>query len=389
MKSIMVDGRTGGLLGICAGVGIAVCLGGCASSDSQSAQSRTAGGTTASTEAEIELLLTRPVIEYSDPVVRTGVREDAIQGLLGFSFDENAVLRANAIEGMSTAPSRASGLVRAGLADGNAGVRFTAAMVAGRLRLDAVSAQVRSLIADADPRVRFSAVYALVRFGESVDRTVLADAMHSSDPSIRSTAAFVLGEIGDDGAIPVLAEFARVPLPATVSRTQPTAQTILRLQVAEALLKLGHEDVRHVVHAALYPRDREGFEAAALAAQILGDLGDATSIAQLVSVVERTAEGANASGDPRLAVFVNPPELRLAAATALAKMGELDGVYVADQYIGHESAAVRSQVAFLYGAAGRDIDLAKLEAMSSDQNPLVRLSAQAGIVRITGAISGS
>lgn len=327
----------------------------------------------------------RPVQAYADPVIRSQVRESAIEGLLAYSLSENALLRANAIEAVSAAVQRAVPIVRAGLADENAGVRFSAAMVAGENRLQDTAPQLRSLLSDSDPRVRFASIYALHALEQPIDLTPLADAMYNDSPEVRATAAFVLGEIGEPSAIPVLTEFASRPLPPEVSRTKPTTQAILRLQVAEALLKLGHEDVRHVVHAALYPRDREGYEAAALAAQILGDLGDATSIAQLVSVVERSAgqTEADRNADAREVEFLNPPELRLAAATALARMGEFGGVYVADQYLGHESPAIRAQCAFLYGAAGRDLDLLKLEAMLTDPNPLVRVSAMAGIVTIT------
>lgn len=375
--------RSAGVLVLVAGVAMVV---GCASpSGGDGAGPVGVGG---GAEGVVDVggpVLVRPVGAYRDRVVRTQVRESAIEGLVEYSLSENALLRANAIEGMGGVPSRAEGVVRVGLADPNAGVRFSAAMVAGRLGLRESAGLVRPLLGDADRRVRYAAIYALTAMGEDVDRTPLADAMRADDPSVRATAAFILGEIGDPGAVPVLAEFAAVPLPASVSRGTPTAETILRLQVAEALLKLGHEDVRHVVHSALYPRDREGFEAAALAAQILGDLEDATAIAQLVSIVERTVGGGgtgDARGeDPRTAVFVNPPELRLAAATALARMGERDGVYVADQYVDHESAAVRAQAAFLYAASGRDVELAKLEAMLDDPNPVVRVSAMAGSCR--------
>ena len=377
-------------------IGVVLCVAGtvfvagCASG-SGGAAGAASGSSDRAAAQDTALTLARPVAAYGDTVVRTQVRETAIEGLVEYSLSDSALLRANAIEAMSDAPRRAEGIVLVGLTDSNPGVRFSAAMVAGRLEMTDSASLVRPLLGDRDRRVRYAAIYALQAMGEPVDQTPLADAMRDPNPAYRATAAFVLGEIGDPGAIPVLTEFATVPLPQSVLRQRPTAPTILRLQVAEALLKLGHEDVRGVVHAALYPRDREGFEAAALAAQILGDVGDATAIAQLVSIVERTAPGEEGSEDepptidPREMVFLNPPELRLAAATALARMGEVDGVYVADQYVTHPSDAVRAQSAFLYGAAGREIDLAKLEAMLGDPSPLVRLSAMAGIVTVTGS----
>ena len=50
-------------------------------------------------------------------------------------------------------------------------------------------------------------------------------------------------------------------------------------------------------------------------------------------------------------MFLQPIELRLAAATAVAKMGDTGGVYVADSALSSPDPAVRAQACFLYAAA--------------------------------------
>ncbi len=342
------------------------------------------------TEAE----LVRPAGEYRSQLVRSTVREEAIELLEGFAFDEVAELRANAIEGLGAAPRRVEPIVRVALADPNPGVRFAAAMTAGRLRLRDSAAHVRPLLRARDPRVQMAAIYALVRLGEPVDRTPLArHLLDDSRPSVRAQAAFVLGELGDPSAAPLLRDVASppTPRPAEAQELPPSAppptidETLLRLQVAEALVKLGDDEVRSVMHSALYPKRRDDFEAAVLACQILGELEDRSAITQLVELVERTAPDAPSGGDAREIEFINPPQLRLAAATALAKMGQRDGVYVADMYVRDPDPVLRAQTAFLYAAGGKSLDLAKLHhLMRDDPAPPVRLAAAAGILRAVG-----
>src|SRR5690606_34077715 len=109
--------------------------------------------------------------------------------------------------------------------------------------------------------------------------------------------------------------------------------------------------------------------------------------------IEQPSADSPDTDDPRRKIFLQPIELRLAAATALAKMGEVGGVYVADSALTSPNPAVRAQASFLYEAASRArdrsvngrsarrLDLAKLESLMSDPNPMVRVSAAAGLLR--------
>ena len=336
-----------------------------------------------------DVTFVRPAGTYRSQLTRSTVRESAIQALEAFAFDARAEFRANAIEALQRAPRRVEPIARAALTDANPGVRFAAAMTIGRLRLGESAAFVEPLLADREARVRMAAIYALARIGAPVDRTALGVWLMQGDAATRAQAAFVLGELGDDTAAPMLRDIARppTPRPAEAQELPPSGrpptigETILRLQVAEALVKLGDDEMRSVMHSALYPKQRDDFEAAVLAAQILGELRDRSAITQLIELVERTPPGTGVGGDARELVFVNPPELRLAAATALAKIGHRDGVYVADSYVRDPEAVLRAQTAFLYGHGGTALDLAKLEyLMVHDEAEVVRLAAATGIL---------
>jgi len=344
----------------------------------------------------------RELEEYDGAITRSTLRESALELLEAAAFEDSALLRANALEAMHPVPSRVEPLARAGLTDENTGVRFTSLMTIGKLKLQGSRQFVGPLLDDPDPRVRMAALYALHRLGERVDQTPFAQHLLSGESSIRSQAAYILGEIGNPSAIPLLRDTAAPPRITNESTNRQELdnlrrridQTLFRLQVAEALLKLGDERVRHVVHSALYPKYRDDLEAAVLAAQILGELKDDTAIRQLVELIEQTTPESPDTTDPRRKIFIQPIELRLAAATAVAKMGDTGGVYVADLALSSDDPAVRSQACFLYsaaalardrGTAGREarrLDMAKLEHLMQDPSPIVQISAAAGLLRV-------
>jgi len=340
----------------------------------------------------------RPLEDYDRALVLTTLRESALDLLETAAFDRSPMLRANALEALQVVPHRAEPIARAGLTDENAGVRFTALMTVGKLKLESSRPFIRPLLRDTDPRVQMAAIYALHRLDEPVDQTPLARHLLNGQPQVRAQAAYIIGEIGNPSAIPLLRDTA-----APVEPPNPTGgklperrrpdQVLLHLQIAEALIKLGDQRVGHVLHSALYPAVRDDLEAAVLAAQILGELRDETAIRQLVELIEQVTPDSPETDDPRRRIFLQPIELRLAAATAVAKMGDTGGVYVADLAIRSPDPAVRSQACFLYAAAARirdyspssrtsrRLDLAKLERLMNDPNALVQVSAAAGILR--------
>lgn len=310
----------------------------------------------------------RPLVESKD------LQAQCFEILDQAALSESAMLRAHAIEGLMTNPSRARASIRMGLVDINPGVRFVASMAAGQLKITEAALELHLLLADPDIRVRASATYALWQLGEKVDLTPISSWLEHPNPQIRSEAARVLGELGNASAVPMLRAAAARPVGGG-GKSPISAERLFQLQIAEAMVKLGEAQGADAIRAALYPSGREGFEAAVLAAQILGEVHDERAIAQLVELIEQRVPGSGHASNPRNDQFIQPPELRLAAARALAQMGHPGGMYVADMYINDSSLYRRSQAAFVYGSSGLVRYLAPLEELMADGSPLVRVAA--------------
>lgn len=315
-------------------------------------------------------------------VERSRLRERSLAILEEAALSEWALLRANGIEGMEVVESRVEPFVRAGLADENLGVRYAAVMVTGRLRLIQTAPLVRSLVRDPDGSVRAGAYYALTRFGEQIDLTPLSELLFHGSMRERKVAAFVLGEIGNPSAVPLLLDATR-RLQSYEADTLPPAEVrLLRLQIGEALAKLGEDSALNAIRAALYPAAIEELEASVLAAQILGEVKDTDAAAELVRIVTRTTPDSPETDDPLQGIYLYPKELRLAAARSLAQMGYPDGWYVGRQYSSDPDPAVRAQSAFVLAATRRSQDLPLLEQMLDDPEITVRVAAAASVLEL-------
>ncbi|GAB4515907.1 MAG: hypothetical protein Tsb0013_20480 [Phycisphaerales bacterium] len=310
------------------------------------------------------------------PVERSALRERAIAELERQAFAEWALLRANAMEGLSPAPARAQGVVRAGLADDNEGVRAIAAMLAGELGMRDSAASLRAMRSDPSPLVRIGAIAGLAMMGEEVDQTPLARMLEHEREDVRRQAAFALGEIGNPSAIPLLRSAVR----GKAGTTPGGCGAIFRMQAAEAMVKLGETEALNAIRAGLYPATVEQVEAAVIACQILGEVGDTSAAKQLVEIVEFTRPGSPASGSGGRVSYLYPPELRLAAATALVKLGYEPRGAVGMAFQEDAAPTVRAQVAFLYGEIGSGEFLERLELLMDDPDPLVRIAASASVV---------
>lgn len=325
---------------------------------------------------------------YENPVARSALRERAILMLAEQSRSPTPVIRANALEAIQSVPTRAADIVGPALKDENPGVRFSGAMTVGRAKLSALTEGVRPLLRDPSPPVRAAAIYALRACGEQVDPTPLASMLDSPEVGLRANIVMVLGEMGDASAAPMLKGAANDPR-ATGTMVE---QKIVRLQIAEALVKLGDRDAVQTVRAALYPSSASEVEAAVLAAQILGNVKDAPSAPELIGRIrEKMSPVADPTGadvmDPKNP-YLWPPELRLAAARSLGQMGRREGVYVADQYARDPEPMVRALAALVYGDTGSERDLPKLEAMLGDSSEGVRVAAAAATIRVINRVSG-
>jgi HEAT repeat protein len=313
----------------------------------------------------------RSDFDVSSTLARSQLREAAIATLVEASKSEDALIRANAIEAIQKVPSRALDAVRRGLRDENVGVRYVAAMTASKLRLREAVRDLEPLLEDPEPVVRAAAICALRNCGQDVDPTPIARMLASQNLRLRAQAAFTLGELGDSSAIPMLRDMTSDHPDVGL----PSEQRLFRLQVAEALIKLGWKDGIHAVRAALYPSSPEEIEGAILAAQVIGEVRDRGSVPELVNRVEDRVSG---SRD-----YLMPPEMRMAAAMSLAKMGYTDGRYVAMEYITHISEILRQQAVITLGFTGTLDDLQILDAMMRDDPaPLVRVGSASAILTL-------
>jgi HEAT repeat protein len=299
----------------------------------------------------------------------TELRSAAIDRLMQMTTDRNPQIRANAIEALSPVTERVEPVIALSINDPNEGVRAVAAMVAGKRNLASLAPSLRGLLSDQSPFVRAAAMFALASFGEDVDLTELsAMLLDDQNSRVRSQAAFILGELGEQSAVPLLQQAARTP----VQNASSIELRLFRLQIAEALYKLGDTQSIDSIRAALYPSRADELEATALAVQIIGQIRDESSIDQLIFL-----------SDPDVTQPM-PAEVRLGVAQSLAKMGHREGAFVALEFIDYELDAVRAQAASALGLTEGAQNLGQLEnLMVNDLSSLVQVAAAGGIVDYT------
>ncbi len=303
---------------------------------------------------------------YLSPIEAAQLREDAIGFLLQHSVSEQAEVRANALEALQRVPARSRAALRIGLRDPNLGVRYVAAFSVGKLQLTELAGEVRRLTNDPNPSVRAAALFALHQCGEAVDISPLSTLLLQPDPTLRGNVAFILGEMGNPSAMPLLREAARTPMP----RVGDAHRKRVQLQIAESLARLGDEEALQAIRAALYAPPEQG-EAQALAATMIGRLGDERSVDTLILLTSRTEAYLSA-------------EVRLACAASLAQLGRTQGAFIADRYYRNQQPALRAQSAHVYGQIGDAANLGLLgEMMRSDPSLLARIHAASAILQVT------
>lgn len=282
---------------------------------------------------------------------------------------ESPSLRANALESLLASPEVLEEVLPAALADPNRGVRFVAAICVGDAELGSLSHLVEPLLQDPSDSVRAAALYAMQRCGRRVDLTPLARMVRSNDPEVRSNAFMVLGKLGNPSAVGLI----RSSLGGGMNRVNPIRVRIVELQAAEALLQLGQDEEIEAVRAALFAPVEQG-ELSILGCQILQRIGDQSSGAMLERLVE-------ASGQ-----FARPPEIRLAAAEALASLGlpvRFDLAGIAEEASNRPEPLLRVQAAAVLGSLGGPGPMERLSQMLADPDPAVRVAAAGNLLRLS------
>ena len=302
---------------------------------------------------------------------RRELKAVAVEVLLELTTDPSPEIRANALEALQGHTGSLESVAALGLTDANAGVRSVAAMVVGKQGMDALGPMLRGMRNDGSPFVRASVLFALDRVGRAGDADLTGLSvmlLESEDIRVSSHAAFVLGELGNRSAVPLLQQAGG----RSWGQTAPIRRQLFRLQIAEAMIKLGDKKSLDAVRSALYPSRPEELEATALAVQIIGETGDRGAIDQLIYLVDENSDRPM------------PAEVRLAVAGALAKLGLREGGFIADEYAENSSPTIRGQSAMVYGRTGQEEHLPKLEGMLVDGSPQVRAGSAGAILEILG-----
>lgn len=310
-------------------------------------------------------------LAHRDPIIRSQMREQALDRLVRAASSPMPQERANALEGLLEAPTRLSPIAAIALTDENEGVRAIAAVVSGRANLRELAPAIRVLQSDTSPFVRASAIYALDALGVKVDPSQLGAMLFDAESTqVRAHAAYLLGEMKDDAALPMLADAARKRSPTSTV----IEQKLLELQIAEAMVKLGERHQIDSIRAALLPSSADDLEATALAVQIIGSVNDRASIDRLIYL--------SAYKDARGAQM--PAEVLLGVASSLGKLGERGGSWLADRYANDSNPLLRAQAASVYGDIGRPENLGKLGVFMDDPSPLVQISGAIATLQILG-----
>ena len=285
----------------------------------------------------------------------------AIDQVLASSRSDDPFLRANAIEAAHGLHDRLRQLVHLGLEDPHDAVRFAAVATAGKFRLKSAVPMLRRLLDEPSPSDRAAALFALKRCEEPVDLSPLADMIREPDAMMRGNVAMLLGQLGDRSAVPMLKEIARLGSDPQITALE---YSIVQIQIAEALVKLGDESGRDVIRAAAFSQHGE---IRILAVQMLGRLNDKKYGPALVAMLPK-----------------DPVELRMAAAEALARLGDDRGLEQVLEGSRFELPVVRAQAALGLAPFRSARAAGALERMLRDPSEQVRLAAAAAIIQASG-----
>jgi HEAT repeat protein len=301
-----------------------------------------------------------------DPAAVAELRREAVILLRDAAESTNPLLRKHAIEAMQEEPEALLPLVRLGLGDPNPGVRFAAAMLVGKKRLDALAPLCEPLVHDPSHSVRAAAIFALASTDRPVSVSPLGAMIMSSDPEVRGNAAWVIGMLGDPSALPMLREALSVRHGGSTMRQQ-----IIELQIAEAMVRLGRTEEIEVIRASLF-RPSEQAEIIALACLISAELRDEVVVPTLKDLARRIGRQEE------------PPEVRLAAVQALAQLRPHPALAeIPMEFVTDDRYELRAHAAMAMGWIPEPDLRPLMAALMGDPNALVQVAAAGAVLRST------
>ena len=287
----------------------------------------------------------------------------ARQILLNGLVDADPQIRANAIEVVaSTREIRLMPEVRKLLADPVVPVKFAAILAVGDLEYLPLKNDVTPLLKDANPNIRIAAAYAMIRLGQAELHREICSAVASTDQTVRANAALLLGKSGRKEGIRYLYW--------TLQRDDSSDMVVL--QTAEAIAMLGDRRI--------YPK---------LWTRLISAYADDR-------VIGVRAMGALGTDEARSAIFTmlddKVPEVRLAAAEQLGKLGESGGemevlaIFEKNQMAEMDAQTqqrVKTLAALAIGEIGTETPAKYLPQLLQDPSKTVRLAAAKAVLRRT------
>lgn len=307
--------------------------------------------------------LPRKSVEEIQAMDAPALEQFLIKMLVRASMSDHPALRSNAIEALQERPDRALPVTHRALGDENPGVRFAAAVTAGLLEFEDIAPALRPLLKDEHPAVRAAALSSLHKLGERVNLTPLADLLRSREPAMRGNMAMLLGLMGDKSAVPMLKLAAVEPMP----RASAAEAAVARIQIAEAIAKLGDDSGLSSLRGGAYSQFDEVRVVAIIA---MGAVGDRRMEVGFEKLLE----------DP-------PMEIQLAAAGSLARLGNVEGRSIATELAEHENPVIRAQAAWVLGWFEDVVTIGTLKTLLADESEQVRLTAAASLLRRQPAVA--
>lgn len=302
-----------------------------------------------------------PPASTSGPRAGGDLPTQAGQIVLDGLTDPDPRIRANAVE--VVASTRALGLmpnVQKLLADPVVRVRFAAAVAIGDLAYTPAKDTVGPLLNDPNQNVQIAAVYAISRLGQPELHKEICKTVASDDQTVRANAALLLGRSGHKDGLRFLYW--------TLQRDDSADMVIL--QAAEAIALLGD--------ARIYPK---------LWTRLISAYADD----RILGIRAMGALGTDEAKNAIVTILDDPvPEVRLAAAEQLGKLGDSAGeaevlaVFEKNLMAGMDAQGqqrTKMLAALAIGEIGTNPLAKYLPQLLQDPSKVVRLAAAKAVLR--------
>jgi HEAT repeats/HEAT repeat len=271
--------------------------------------------------------------------------------------DNNGLIRTHAIEVVATCKRlELMPYVTEMLRSNSVPVKFAAATAIGDIRYTPSEFAVKKLLDDKDHNVRIASAYALAKLGKIEMADVIRKGLGSNDQTVRANAAMLLGKLGS---------YRDIELLKGAIRKEDSSDKV-KLQSVESIAMLGD---RSVFRDKLWPL---------LISKYADD--------RLMGIFGMGALGTHEAKNAILSMLHDDvPEVRLAAAGELGKLGNRSGKFEVENYLQDKSGIVTEQgKQFAAIAIGqiKDKSLAKYlpELMRSTSKPLRLAAAKSALL---------